>query len=94
MYTMRFDVTCVRECLMNNGRVFTVRTWDGSGVETMVNVPGVGQCKKVRIMKVSKKEDIARYIGLSGFDNLDAWWKVINSFGAGNGWLFLVAKVI
>jgi hypothetical protein len=93
MPSMRFDVKCVKDCLVNNGRVFTVRSWDGYAQESLVDVDDVGKCKKIRIAKISHKDDIARYVKLSGFNNVDEWWNKILSFGASSGYLFLVVKV-
>jgi len=94
MNTMRFDVECVRKCLIENGRAFTVRAWQGGcEIESIVEVPGVGRCKKIRIGRVKSKSDIARYIKLSGFDNVDLWMDKINKFHACPGWLFLVVKI-
>ncbi len=93
MATMRFDVKCVRECLISAGRVFTVRSWRGYAVESFVDVEGVGKCKKIRIGEISRKEDIARYVNLSGFGSVDEWWQKIEAFGAQKGFLFLVVRV-
>ncbi len=94
MVKMKFDVECVRNCLLENGRVFTVRSWQGClEVESIVEVPNVGMCKKIRIGKIKSKNDIARYVKLSGFDNVDAWMDKINKFHACPGWLFLVVKI-
>jgi hypothetical protein len=38
MAKMRFDVKCVRDCLVTNGVVFTVRSWGGYGVMGIVEV--------------------------------------------------------
>ncbi len=93
MHKMRFDVKCVKECLMKNGRVFTVRSWGGYGLESNVDVDSVGRCKKIRICRVSCKEDIARYVKLSGFASVDEWWNRVLSFGAQEGFLFLVVSI-
>ena len=90
---MRFDVKCVKDCLVNNGRVFTVRFWEGYGQESYVDVDGVGMCRKIRISRVSCKEDIACYVKLSGFASVDEWWNKVLSFGAREGFLFMVVRV-
>jgi len=90
MAKMRFDVKCVRDCLVTNGVVFTVRSWGGYGVMGIVEVDGVGKCSKKRVMRVSRKEDLTRYLSLSGFSSLDDWWAKVKSFNACDGWLFEV----
>jgi hypothetical protein len=93
MAKMRFDVKCVKDCLVNNGVVFTVRSWEGYSPLSKVEVDGVGLCTKKRVMKVSRKEDLSQYLSLSGFTSLDDWWAKIASFGACDGWLFEVRVI-
>ncbi len=93
MNKLSFNVKCVRDCLLKNGRVFTVRSWKGYAQESIVEVDGIGKCRKVRIGNVSCKDDIARYVKLSGFGTVEEWWAKVCSFGAQNGFLFLVVKV-
>jgi len=93
MANMKFDVKCVKECLINAGRVFTVRAWRGYAVESFVDVEGVGKCKKIRIGEVSSKNDLASYVNLSGFGSVDEWWQKVQSFGAQKGFLFLVVRL-
>ncbi len=90
MKNMKFDVQCVRDCLVANGRVFTVRKWKSYEVESFVEVSGVGECRKVRIGAVRGMSDIARYVKLSGFATVEEWWGKVASFGACAGWLYLV----
>jgi len=87
---MRFDVKCVKNCLTANKLVFTVRSWSGCSNNSYVNVEGVGRCLKTRIMQVTKKEDLLKFVPLSGFSNVEDWWTKIVGFGASNGWLFRV----
>ncbi len=90
MNRMRFDVKCVKDCLVKNKIVYTVRSWEGYSVMSNVEVDGIGPCTKKRIMRVTGKEDLAKYLSLSGFGSLDDWWAKIRSFGACSGWLFEV----
>lgn len=87
---MRFDVACVRACLVKNKKVYTVRTWEGRGEVSRVEVDGIGVCIKKRIRRVISKEDLAEYLDLSGFSSIEDWWAKIRSFGACEGWLFEV----
>lgn len=93
MANMRFDVKCVKDCLVKNKIVYTVRAWQGYGVSSKVNVDSVGLCTKTRLMRVTRKEDLAQYLSLSGFSSLDDWWAKIRSFGACEGWLFEVRVI-
>ncbi len=92
MNKMKFDVKCVKDCLMNNGRVFTVRSWNGYAQESVVEVDGVGVCDKYRVGRVSGIKSIEGYVKLSGFERVDEWWNAITGFGACNGYLFLVVR--
>jgi hypothetical protein len=92
MNRMRFDVRCVKDCLKNNGRVFTVRSWGGIAQESVVEVEGLGTCNKYRIGKVSGIESVKRYVKLSGFSNVESWWDAIGRFGACNGYIFLIVR--
>lgn len=93
MGKMRFDVKCVKACLVEKGKVFTVRAWGDYAKESIVEVEGVGKCKKIRIGVVKCKDDIARYVNLSGFGSVDEWWNKVLSFGAQEGFLFLVVRL-
>jgi hypothetical protein len=93
MNKMRFDVKCVKECLVKNKIVYTVRSWEGYNALSKVEVDGVGPCTKKRIMRVTGKEDLAKYLSLSGFGSLEDWWAKICCFGACSGWLFEVRLI-
>ncbi len=93
MSKMRFDVKCVKECLVKNKIVYTVRAWEGYWVISKVEVDGVGLCTKKRLIRVTRKEDLAQYLSLSGFVSLDDWWVKIPSFSACEGWLFEVRVI-
>ncbi len=93
MNKMRFDVKCVKECLVKNKIVYTVRSWEGYKELSKVEVDGIGLCTKRRVMRVTRKDDLARYLSLSGFRCIDDWWMKICSFGACNGWLFEVRVI-
>jgi hypothetical protein len=42
MYKMRFEIKCVKECLVKNKIVYTVRSWEGYSALSKVEVDGVG----------------------------------------------------
>ncbi len=73
--------------------VYTVRSWKGYKESSKVEVDGVGSCTKKRVLRVTKKDDLARYLSLSGFDSIDNWWTKICCFGACDGWLFEVRAI-
>ena len=93
MNEMRFDIKCVKDCLVNNGAVFTVRSWEGYSVLSKVTVDGVGLCTKKRLIRVTRKEDLTQYLSLCGFASIDDWWVKVCSFGACGGWLFEVRVI-
>lgn len=93
MSKMRFDVTCVKDCLVNTGIVYTVRSWEGYSIISKVEVDGIGLCTKKRLMRVNHKEDLTQYLSLSGFASIDDWWAKVCSFGACGGWLFEVRVI-
>ncbi|MDL5501786.1 MAG: hypothetical protein QSU88_01075, partial [Candidatus Methanoperedens sp.] len=61
MNRMRFDVKCVKDCLVKNKIIYTVGSWEGCSVISNVEVDGIGPCTKKRIMQVTGKEDLAKY---------------------------------
>jgi len=90
MKKMEFKVRCVRECLLREGRVYTVRGYNMLSED--VEVDGVGACFRKHVMEVKSKDDL-RIVGygLSGFNSFDEWWRVIESFCAGRRkWLYYV----
>jgi len=93
MANMRFDVKCVKDCLVNNGVVFTVRSWEGYSASSKVEVDGIGLCMKKRIMRISNMFDLEPYVKLSGFVSPEQWWMKVCNFGACNGWLFEVRVI-
>jgi len=90
MNKMRFDVKCVKECLVENKIVYTVRSWEGYTALSNVEVEGIGLCTKKRIIRVTGKDDLAKYLPLSGFGSIDDWWAKVCSFDACGGWSFEV----
>ena len=93
MNEMRFDIKCVKDCLVNNSVVFTVRSWEGYSVLSKVAVDGVGLCTKKRLIRVTRKEDLTQYLSLSGFGSIDYWWARVCRCGACGGWLFEVRVI-
>ena len=55
MNRMRFDVKCVKECLVKNKIVYTIRSWEGYTALNVVEVNGIGPCIKKRIMRMTGK---------------------------------------
>jgi hypothetical protein len=93
MAKMKFDVKCVKDCLVDNGVVFTVRSWEGYSALSKVAVDDIGLCTKKRLLRVNRKEDLTQYLSLSGFVSLDDWWAKVRAFGACSGWLFEVRVI-
>jgi hypothetical protein len=92
MGKMSFEVKCVRECLVRNGRVFSVRSYclEGRGYR-FVEVDGVGRCWRELVGEVKGKEDLVKFVEFSGFDNVDDWWeKIVGFCGDRKKWLYKV----
>lgn len=93
MRKMEFAVGCVRECLCREGRVFTVRSYCLEGrFYRIVQVDGVGLCWRELVGEVTCKEDLLKFVELSGFSTVDEWWNKIVSFcGGKQKWLYKVS---
>lgn len=91
MRAMKFDVPCVRKCLEENGVVYTVRAWPSR--DGLVLVDGAGVCRRRKVGEIERKEGLADYLSLSGFESVEGWWKKIERFvwrGDKRKWLFEV----
>ena len=77
MNKMRFDIKYVKEYLVKNKIVYMVRSWEGYSSLSKVEFDGVGPCMKKRIMRVTGKGNLAKYLSLSGFGSLEDWWEKI-----------------
>ena len=92
MGRMRFDVTCVKQCLIANGKVFTVRSYCLPNAN--VYVDGVGICRRIRSFEVKQKSDLEQFVKLSGFSSVEEWWKKVCEFyGNKRKWLYLVKRL-
>jgi hypothetical protein len=94
MKKMKFTMSNVRNFLIENESVYTVRSWNDPDEVSIVSVEGVGNCKKKRIKQISKKEDLMPYLNESGFETLDSWWDKLERFKSTKGYLYNVSKVI
>lgn len=89
MKKMEFKVKCVRECLLANGRVYTVRGYDMWN--EYVWVDNVGRCFRHQVAEVKSKDDLVKFVKYSGFSSADDWWKAIQFFCAGKRmWAYYV----
>ena len=94
MKTMAFSVRCVREQLVREGRVHTVRGYDMRDGWVWVEAVEGGRCKRYKLNEVFGKEDLRLYVKSSGFDSVEAWWKAIEGFcGGRRKWLYVVVRV-
>ena len=93
MKEMKFDVKCVKDCLVKYGMVFSVRKWKSYNVNEVVMVKDVGVCEKLRVCEVRGIGDIMRFVELSGFSNVGEWWNKVKSFGAQDGWLYRIRVI-
>jgi len=92
MQKMAFWVPQVRQCLLRQGRVFTVRSYLVEGrFSRLVQAEGVGLCWRELVGQVKCKEDLLPFVQNSGFDCVDDWWnKVVQFCGSKDKWLYKV----
>jgi hypothetical protein len=94
MRRMKFVVRKVKECLVREGKVFSVRKWGGVGKGSVVFVEDVGVCEKRCVKRIERKEELEEFVGLSGLRSVNEWWKWCVKFGCGEGgWLWEVKVV-
>ena len=87
---MRFDVKCVRDCLTENGIVYSVRSYlyDSGWCKSDFTSRWL---KRILMKEVAGKDDLGDYVKLSGFGSVDEWWRVIEGFcGGKRKWLYVV----
>ena len=87
---MKFDVPEVRECLMKNLEVYTVRAFESASKLSIVTVNGISDCTKEKLFQVKSYKDLTRYTHLSGFKSPMEWWRKIEAFKATEGWMYHV----
>jgi hypothetical protein len=90
MSEMSFSVECVRKCLLENGLVFTVRSYVYRDRLCEFN----GRIYKRFLLKGIKcKEDLIEFVELSGFRDVVDWWNKIECFCKyKNKFLYLVVR--
>lgn len=94
MRMMKFVVRKVKECLVREGRVYSVRKWGSVGKESEVFVEDVGVCEKRCVRRIERKDELKEFVGLSGLRSVNEWWKWCVKFGCGEGgWLWEVKVV-
>ncbi len=64
--------------LKKNRRIYTVRKYEMSF--SLVEVSGVGLCKRLPLGVINTKNDLYPYVAESGFSSLDDWWNKICEF--------------
>ena len=88
---MQFNVKCVRECLVNNGVVYTVRGYNMS--DCFVYADDIGECYREKLFEVEGKWDLKLFVDKSGFESVDDWWNKIMDFTHGKRiWMYRVEK--
>lgn len=84
---MQFNVPVVKNCLLKNHEVYTVRSYKSFDKFRAVDVDGVEfLCERMDV--VERVEDLEDFVKLSGFDNALDWWNKICSFGAMGGYMY------
>lgn len=67
----------LREYLLSNNFIYTVRKYRYNERPDVVFIPGVGACHREVVKEDVIKSDLHRYSGSSGFVTLDDWWNMI-----------------
>ena len=92
MGRMSFVVECVKNCLEERGCVFSVRSYNLENAN--VEVDDIGMCRRMRGFEVKSKNDLVKYVRLSGFSNVEDWWVAIEQFCRGKRkWMYMVKRV-
>jgi len=68
---MKFDVELVRNCLLKEGEVYTVRGYKSKDRYAVVEVEGIDYLRE-RICKIEKIGDLKEFVSLSGFSHSTA----------------------
>jgi len=68
----------LKEFLLKNGVIYTVRKY--RMIEAIVEVAGVGRCRRVPVRIVQELKDLVPYVAESGFSTVEAWWSKIRFF--------------
>lgn len=90
MKNMQFNVKQVKDFLNDNGLVVTVRGYDMQNA--LVNVEGIGTCRRRKIGRIYKKEELEKVLEYSGFKDIDEWWLWIERFKCVKKFVYLVKK--
>ena len=77
MASMSF-IPQLKEFLLTNGIIYTVRKYKMS--DAIVNVEGIGECHRIPVGTMDRKEDLIPYVEESGFETIEDWWKKIRYF--------------
>lgn len=64
--------------LRSNRVIYTVRKY--KMVDAIVEIEGIGKCRRMPIGIIKRKEDLTDYVKESGFPTIDAWWTKIKHF--------------
>jgi len=77
--------------LKRNKIIYTVRKYKMA--DAMVEVDGIGECHRIPIGIIEKKEDLNDYVDGSGFSTVDEWWTKIKYFIPGSWTTKYIYKV-
>ena len=72
----------LKDFLLKNGFIYTVRKYKMS--EALVEIEGVGQCRREPLGTIEAKAGLLPFIESSGFSTVDTWWKKIKYFIPGD----------
>jgi len=61
----------------------------------LVDIPGVGRCRRYYISEIRSKSELQEYVHRSGFESVEDWWKKIVGFNkTGPRHLYKVEKEV
>ena len=84
---MQFNVPVVKKCLIDNHKVYTVRSYKSFDKFRVVDVDGVDYlCERMDV--VERVEDLEDFVKLSGFKSALDWWNKIRNFSAVGGHMY------
>ena len=77
----------LKSYLKGMGIIYTVRKYQMS--DAIVEVAGLGKCRRIPMGIVDRKEGLEPYVKYSGFSSLEDWWNKIKFFIPGNDTMYL-----
>ena len=87
---MQFGVSQVRDYLVANGCVLTVRGYDYATDTAIVPELENIRITRKKVCEIKTAADLAGFLPISSFDTVRDWWRQIKRFCKGRMWLYRV----